>query len=155
MEKKWLIPILIHISIAFFFGVVFVQSSLDKILNWKSNKSFFQDFFKNTFLRNFSGENLLIITICETIIAILSLALLTLSILNLISILLGSHNVIFFKTTKYLSFILSIFASLVISLLILGQRIAQDYISAARTTSYQTAALIAVIASFLILFKYG
>jgi len=140
---------LIYIAIGLFFLVVFGQSSLDKIIDRKGNKDYFSEYFKNTFFKGYTSLLLTTITILELSIAVLSLVLTTTAIYNLFVLALGNqipNMSLPSKTAIYLSFL----GCITISCLILGQRIAKDYLSSARTVPYFIAALISLIFSVLL-----
>ena len=61
---------IIHISqalIALFLGIAMIQSGFDKIIDWKSNRSFLIDHFSKTFFSQFVTPLLLVVTILEVI----------------------------------------------------------------------------------------
>ena len=104
-----------------FLIVVFLQSSLDKILERKSNLVFFESYFSATILKPFISYLLTIITIFELIGAS--------------TLIYGVYYAFVFKTTLWIFYGFVILAITIIFLLI-GQRIAKDYVAASQLVPY-------------------
>ena len=113
--------VLCQILIAVFFIAVFLQSSLDKILERNSNLVFFQSHFSETILRHFTSYLLNIITLFELI--------------GSLALVYGVYYAFVAKTTVWIFYGFVILAITIIFLLI-GQRIAKDYTSAAQLVPY-------------------
>ena len=113
--------VLCQIFIALFLIVVFLQSSLDKILERNSNLVFFQSYFSATILKPFISYLLTIITIFELIGAS--------------TLIYGVYYAFVFKTTLWIFYGFVILAITIIFLLF-GQRIAKDYAAAAQLVPY-------------------
>ena len=58
--------------VSFFFTILFLQSGLDKILNFDGNLMYFKDHFKNTFLKNQVKLLLIFVTLLEILSGLLS-----------------------------------------------------------------------------------
>ena len=112
---------LIQILGASLLAVLFLQSGLDKIFDWKGNLAWLTDHFSKSIFKNIVGFLLLIITILEVFAGIFSL--------------LGVFAILFEQTMSYalIGAILSAFSLLA---LFTGQRIAKDYAGAGSLVNY-------------------
>ena len=113
--------VLCQILIAVFLIVVFLQSSLDKIFERKSNLVFFQSYFSETILRHFTSYLLTIVTIFELIGAL--------------TLIYGVYHSFVARTTLWIFYGFVILAVTILFLLT-GQRIAKDYTAAAQLVPY-------------------
>ncbi len=104
-----------------FLTIVFLQSGIDKLTDWKGNLSFLKDHFGKTFLKNNVPIMLGVIMIGELIVGILS-------IIGIIQIYTSGSMVMGFYAT--------VFAAKVLLALLLGQRIAKDYVGAMTIVVY-------------------
>ena len=120
---KMLIPI--------FMAILFLQSGLDKVLNYKSTVAYFTDHFKNSPLSKTVGLLMPTITFLEVSAGISSA-------IGTVSLLLGS------EIWAYAGLMLSGVSLLA---LFFGQRIAKDYAGAGALTGY----FILVVVGLLIL----
>lgn len=111
----------IQLLAASFLGVLFLQSGLDKIFDYKGNLAWLTDYFSKTPLRNLVPLLLLLI------IAVEMLAGLGSSI-GAIRLLISGHTDFALLGAQY--------SALAVLLLFLGQRIAKDYAAAANMTGY-------------------
>lgn len=102
-------------------AVVFIQSGLDKLFNYKDNLSWLQSHFSKTFLRSS-------IPIVLPIIMIFELAAGGIALAGIFEILLALQS--------GLSFIGALIASINLIMLLLGQRLAKDYVGAAGIVPY-------------------
>jgi len=101
-----------ELIILVFLAIVFLESSIDKITNWKGNIKWLKPHFSKTFLKNKIRFSLGIILFLEIIVGVLAvLAILSISI---------NQN------TK-IALITAIIASICLLFLLLGQRLAKDY----------------------------
>jgi len=118
----------------FLLFVLFFQSSIDKIINWKDNYTWLQDYFAKTFLNRFTKFNLLVITVLELISALMCLFC-TLRMGNFIS-----NNPIEVLDVDYLEIdkliLTNVLCSITLLFLFTGQRIAKDYLGAVRIIPY-------------------
>lgn len=62
----------LQILIGLFFSILFLQSGLDKVFNFKGNKSYIESVFEKAFLGNFSSLLFISITLLEVIAGLLS-----------------------------------------------------------------------------------
>lgn len=104
-----------------FLAVLFLQSGLDKVLDWKGNKEYVTGFLAKTPLRRFSGLLFLQITVMEVLAGVLSAAGV---------LLLGLTQA---PTVAFAGAVLS---ALCVLGLFLGQRLAKDYAAAAGMVPY-------------------
>ena len=111
----------VHILVSVFFSIVFFQSGIDKIIDRKGNIDFFKEHFKNTPIKNTVPLMLTILTLLELIAAGLCFF--------------GFCNSLFYTNTDFIFYGL-VHCSIVLLLLLFGQRIAKDYIGAADITIY-------------------
>jgi hypothetical protein len=116
-----------------FFSILFIQSGLDKVLNWKSELDFNKEHFGKTMVKPF-------IPLMFTLLTGMELSSGILSITGLILI---------WKTGKQIiPFYASCQCAITLICLFLGQRISKDYAGAQSLVSYFIVSLIAVYCSF-------
>lgn len=101
-----------EIILLLFLAITFLQSGVDKVLDWKGNVSWLKEHFSETFMANMVPFNLSIILIIETIAGILAL-------LGIASILIDGNTVYGFYS--------AILSAITLLLLLFGQRVAKDY----------------------------
>ena len=95
-----------------FLAITFLQSGLDKMLDWKGNLGWLKGHFAQTPVKHIVPQLLLVILIVEFLAGILSLA--------------GVFEVIF--TGKYwLGYLGAILSCIALLMLLFGQRMAKDY----------------------------
>ena len=104
-----------------FLIITFLQSSIDKLTDWKGNLSFLKEHFSKTFLKNTVPLMLGIITFSELVVGILA-------ILGIVQIYTSGITV--------LGLYSAIIAAKVLLALLFGQRIAKDYVGAMTITVY-------------------
>lgn len=112
---------------ALFFSIVFLQSSLDKIFNWKNNRDWLSGHFSKTFISKMMDPALAGLTVVELIAGIMS----AYGVINLLT-----SGI---PTFAYYGLLASMMALL---MLLFGQRIAQDYDGARTIAIYFGVALI-------------
>ena len=112
-----------------FLGILFTQSGLDKVFNYKSNRDWLKGHFEKTPLKNMVGVILPFITLLETAAGVLSLMGIIVFLIN------GSTQ---------LGLIGAQLSALSIIALFFGQRLAQDYAGAATLATYFLVCLIAI-----------
>ncbi len=117
----------------FLLFVLFFQSSIDKIINWKDNYTWLQDYFAKTFLNRFTKFNLLVITVLELISALMCLFC-TLSMSIYYLWLDDSYS--FWVANFEIQTLTNILCSITLLFLFTGQRIAKDYLGAVRIIPY-------------------
>lgn len=104
-----------------FLAVLFIQSGLDKVFNYKGNKDWFSDHFKNSPLKNLVGLMMPVITLLEVTAGVLCAVGLVFLLTN------GDPQFGIYGAQLSALSIVSLF---------FGQRIAQDYVGAATLTTY-------------------
>lgn len=119
-----------QIAVAAFLGILFLQSGLDKVLDWQGNKSYIGGYLEKTPLRRFSTFALLTITIIEVSAGIFSAA--------------GALTV-FARREPYVAFIGAVLASGSIISLFMGMRLAKDYAAAAGIVPYFLLTVVAMV----------
>jgi len=113
-----------------FLAVLFLQSGLDKVLDWKGNKDYIAGFFSKTPLRKFSTVMLLQITLLEMLAGIVSAA--------------GCLTVLVTRASA-IAFAGAVLSGISIVALFFGQRIAKDYAAAAGMVPYAIFAIGSVL----------
>ncbi|MGE4233246.1 MAG: DoxX family membrane protein [Bacteriovoracia bacterium] len=104
-----------------FLAILFLQSGLDKVFDWKGNLSYFKSHFSKSPLKASVPLLLPVITIFETAAGVLC----GLGVLEIIA-----------KSTMHFAFAGTVVAGLNIVMLFFGQRMAKDYEGAAVLASY-------------------
>ena len=106
---------------ALFVAILFIQSGLDKVLDWKGNLEWLTGHFSKTFLSRFVWIMLAKITIAELLTGFLA----------------ASGMIYFFAAgSTLLIFYASILGAASITALFFGQRVAKDYAGAAVLVPY-------------------
>lgn len=123
-----------EILLLLFLMIVFLQSSIDKIVDWKGNLSFLKSHFVKTPMKNMTPFLMAVITVSEVTTGILC----TLGLIQIISL-----------EKNTLAFCGAILACISLLMLLLGQRLAKDYVGA------QTIAIYFVPAIFLVFLLQG
>ncbi len=113
-----------------FFAALFVQSSLDKILDLDGNLKYVQSVFERTFLAPVSTPLFYCLTVLETLSGLGCIA-------GIVFLLRGNPTPGLAALTLVLICLISLFA---------GLRIAKDYAGAAALASYAAVALISLFA---------
>ncbi len=112
-----------------FLAILFLQSGLDKVLNYKANKDWITSHFAKSPLKNFTELLMPAITLLEVLAGVFSAA---------------GIFFIFFDGDVHVGLIGAQLSCLSIIGLFFGQRLAQDYEGAATLTTYFLIALAAV-----------
>lgn len=115
---------------ASFLAVLFLQSGLDKVLDWKGNKEYIGGYLAKTPLGRFPAFALFQITVLEVLAGVFSAA--------------GAVSV-FLTRNSALALAGATFAGMSIVGLFLGQRLAKDYAAAAGMVPYAIFAIGSVI----------
>jgi uncharacterized membrane protein YphA (DoxX/SURF4 family) len=131
--------IVILVFTGVFFSILFVQSGLDKVFNWKSELEFNKQHFSKTFLKSTIPIMLVVLTIMELSSGLLSAA--------------GVIMLCISKGTPA-PFFSSCLCSTTLLALFFGQRIAKDYAGAQALVAYFIVALIGVYCSFPEIVRY-
>ena len=121
---------IVQILSSIFFAIVFFQSGIDKIIDRKGNLNFFENHFKNTLFHKIYTHALTILMLLELIAAILCAY--------------GCIYSIVYKDTGFIFYGLLVTCFVLLSLL-LGQRIAKDYVGAADITIYFIMCIISIM----------
>jgi len=125
--------VLIIVFIGIFFSILFLQSSLDKVFNWKSEMEFNKQHFGKTFLKPFTPLMLIVLTLMEFSCGVLSIA--------------GIYMLLRNGETIVSCYANSLCATTFIALFF-GQRIAKDYGGAQSLVNYFTVSLIGIYLCF-------
>lgn len=117
---------LLSLSPLLFTAILFLQSGSNKVLYFKGNVAYFQDYFKATFLKNYALPLMIVITLLEILSGLLSLAGIGYGLV--------ATPTDFSETSLYdWAFGLP---TLTLLCLFFGQRIAKDYAGSANMTLY-------------------
>jgi hypothetical protein len=113
-----------------FFAILFLQSGLDKLLNYKDNLSWLTGHFSNSILKGIVPFMLITITFTEMCAGLLS-----------------SYGIILLiiSNNPQIAHWGAVISSLSILMLFLGQRIAKDYAGAGNLVSYFIASVVAIL----------
>ena len=118
-----------EVLILLFLIVTFIQSGIDKILDWKGNLNFIKDHFKNTPFKNSVPLLLSIILIIEIIAGLLML--------------IGVYQ-IYTSETKEIALLGVSLSAITLIFLLIGQRLAKDYAGAMSLAVYFIITLLGV-----------
>ena len=110
-----------EVLILLFLIVTFLQSGIDKLLDWKGNLSFIKDHFKNSPLKNMVPLLLAIILIIEIIAGILMIV--------------GVYQ-IYTSGAKEIALMGVELSAITLIFLLVGQRLAKDYAGAMSLAVY-------------------
>jgi len=110
--------------------IVFFQSSTDKVIDRAGNLNFFKVHFKNTIFQNHLSLCLTLLTLSEFLAALLCSF--------------GIIYRVFYLESIYIFYGLLICA-IVLLMLLLGQRLAKDYVGAADITIYFILCIITIM----------
>ncbi len=126
LEYKYLIKILL----AAFLAILFLQSGLDKVIDWKGNLAWLKGHFSKTFLKVQVPLMLAIVTLSEIASGLLSAV--------------GIVEIVFSQKSNF-AFYGAVLAAISLLMLFFGQRIAKDYAGAATLVPYFLASIVAMI----------
>ena len=121
---------IVQILSSIFFTIVFFQSGIDKVIDRKGNLNFFENHFKNTLFHKIYAQALTALMLLELIAASLCAY--------------GCIYSIVYKNTDFIFYGLLVTSFILLSLL-LGQRIAKDYVGAADITIYFILCIITIM----------
>ena len=110
-----------QLGILIFLLITFGISVIEKLGDWKGTISYIESNFKNTFIKNLINP--------------LIIGLLILEIITCLLIIYGIYGLIFLSST-YIAFLSCIFSGICILYMLVGQRIAKDYVGATSLTVY-------------------
>tara|TARA_Y100001963_G_C6672924_1_gene395988 strand:- start:471 stop:866 length:396 start_codon:yes stop_codon:yes gene_type:complete len=118
-----------EIILLLFLAITFLQSGLDKILDWKGNIGWLKEHFSKTFMGKIVEINVAIILIIEVIAGILAV--------------LGIYQLVV-NDNSTLGFYAAILSAITLLLLLFGQRVAKDYDGARTIVIYLIPTLFAL-----------
>ena len=121
---------IVQILSSIFFAIVFFQSGIDKVIDRKGNINFFENHFKNTLFHKIHAQALTALMLLELIAASLCAY--------------GCIYSIVYKNTDFIFYGLLVTSFILLSLL-LGQRIAKDYVGAADIKIYFILCIITIM----------
>ena len=124
--------ILDHITVLFlllFLAITFIQSGVDKILDWKGNISWLKSHFSKTFMAGMVPLNLSVILIMEILAGVLCV--------------LGIYKIVKNNDSTFALYGV-ILSCITLLLLLFGQRIAKDYDGARTIVIYFVPAIFAL-----------
>jgi uncharacterized membrane protein YphA (DoxX/SURF4 family) len=113
-----------------FLAVLFLQSGLDKVLDWSGNKAYVTGYLEKTPFRRVSGFLFFVITVMEVLAGVTSAA--------------GVLATVLMNSTA-LSLVGAFLAASSVLSLFMGQRLAKDYQSAAAIVPYFLTAVFGVV----------
>ncbi len=113
--------LLLRSLLSLFVAILFIQSGLDKVVNWKEEKAFYRAHFSKTFLKHTIGLLMPVITLAELSAGFLSG-------IGLLAYWLGGN--------PSLAFLGMLLAALSLTMLFFGQRVAKDFAGAASLVPY-------------------
>ena len=119
-----------QISISLFIAIVFLQSAIDKILDWSGNLSWLKGHFSKTFLSDMVSPMLGLLTLTELATGIMG-------VIGTICIICSAD-----QSYSFIAVVLSIVSYL---MLIFGQRIAKDYDGAKTIAIYFGVSLLSLL----------
>jgi uncharacterized membrane protein YphA (DoxX/SURF4 family) len=112
---------LVQTLVSAFLAILFIQSGLDKVFDFKGNLDWLKGHFSKSFLAGTVPALLLTITVIELLAGLLSA-------FGIVTILL--------KGTYCVAFAGTVVSALALIMLFFGQRVAKDYAGAASLVSY-------------------
>ena len=118
------------ILIALFLAVLFLQSGLDKVIDWKGNLGWLKGHFKDSPLKNMVSPMLLTITIFELAAGAMSM--------------IGGVVLILGKSADF-ALMGAQLSALSILMLFFGQRIAKDYEGASTLVAYFILSILGIL----------
>lgn len=113
-----------------FLAVLFLQSGLDKVLDWKGNREYVTGYFAKSPLKNFTAPMFVTLTILEVLTGVVCAA--------------GAVTVLLTKQAK-VGFLGAVLSGVTILALFFGQRLAKDYAAAAGMVPYGIYSLLAIL----------
>ena len=121
------------IFISIFFSILFIQSGLDKLINFQGNLNFLNTHFINTIFKNNVCHLLYLITFLECFTGLV--------------LVFGSFMLLLCDDSIALQLIFHgvVLSNITLCCLFLGQRIAKDYEGAANIVIYQLVALLSFL----------
>lgn len=112
------IPILL---ILLFTVITFLQSGLDKLMDWKGNVGWLKEHFGNTFLRGMVPLLVVTVLILEVLVGLMAI---------------GGFYSLLINGESFLALWSLVLAAITLLMLLFGQRVAKDYPGAFTITGY-------------------
>ena len=140
LEANLYIVSLLFISI--FFSILFLQSGLDKIIDFSGNLNYFKTHFKNSIFKKWTKLLLIIITFLECVTGLVFL-------LAIFFYVLSQLDAFYPFAVLYAHFFVTwglVLSATTLCCLFLGQRLAKDYAGAATLITYFLVNLLGFIA---------
>ncbi|MBX2817110.1 MAG: DoxX family membrane protein [Saprospiraceae bacterium] len=130
MESLFVPNVFAQYGAGVFFAILFLQSGLDKVFNWTSNRDWIKSHFSKSLLSRFATPMFIMLTLAEVLAGILCAA-----------------GVIYLAFNGFNDLLIFGLEASAISLLMLffGQRLAQDYAGAQSIAIYFGVLLIALL----------
>ncbi|HSJ12368.1 MAG TPA: hypothetical protein VK916_06760 [Gillisia sp.] len=122
-------PFITEILILLFIIITFLQSGLDKVLDWKGNTGWLKGHFSKTFLAGQVPVMLGVILVLEVITGLLAIIGIAQLILN---------------ASPTMALYACILAAITLLMLLFGQRVAKDYAGAFTITGYFVVVILGV-----------
>ena len=122
-QGMWVVQTLISV----FFAILFIQSGLDKVFDWKGNLEWLTGHFANSFLAKTVPILLGTLTVVEIAAGVVSAV--------------GAVEALFFKTYCF-AFLGTLLCAVSLIMLFFGQRVAKDYAGAGGLVPYFILAVI-------------
>lgn len=122
-QGMWLIQALVSV----FFAILFIQSGLDKVFDWKGNLEWLTGHFANSFLAKTVPFLLGTLTIVEVVAGVVSAV--------------GALEAIIYRTYCF-AFLGTLLCAVSLIMLFFGQRVAKDYAGAGGLVPYFILAVI-------------
>ena len=119
-----------QLAIGLFIAIVFLQSGLDKVFDWKGNLSWLQGHFKSSILSGLVSPLLAVLTIVEIITGLVAVA--------------GIIGIVWQKDATWLQYSVSL-GLLSMLMLLFGQRLAKDYEGAKTIAIYFGVLLVSLL----------
>ena len=132
METPELLKTPPAILAALFLAILFIQSGLDKVFDWKGNVEWLTGHFSKSFLAPFTKIMVAKITVLELLTGFAAAA-------GIVYFLVAGSTIVIFYS--------SVLAALTITGLFFGQRVAKDYAGAAVLVPYFLLALVTIYLS--------
>ena len=127
LSQEWVWLDIIRILASTFLAAIYLQSSIDKIVDWQGNLEFMAEHFASTPLAGSFRYGLVVVTVAELLAGVLSAV-------GVVYLLLGWSAVP--------GMVGALFAGISSCILMAGQRLAKDYVGAAALVPYFLIAII-------------
>ncbi|NMM46835.1 DoxX family membrane protein [Marinigracilibium pacificum] len=121
LQEPWTVELIIKICLSIFLAILFLQSGLDKVFNYKDNADWLKSHFANSPISGLTGLMIPLITLLETVAGLIS----AVGVIMLI-----------ISQSETFAFIGALLSTLSIISLFFGQRMAKDYEGASTLTGY-------------------